>query len=136
MGSAKNGTPLLSRPQHEYFRTANYLEIDVNMHLFCYAARSAMRLLLDDAPTVLRFGWVLQGDIPEELPEQILASALAVRFTVPERAVAFVVDGVDILDAHNSRRRGHHHHHHQDESPEHKDSFPSSPCSGPASRDN
>lgn len=69
--------PLLSRPQHRYFaRGGAYLEIDLDVHSYAYLARKALHGFLGRLPgLVLDLGLVVQGNAPDELPEQVFAAA-------------------------------------------------------------
>ena len=69
-----DGKPVLTRPQHRFYRGPGYLEVDMDTHNYSYVARKGVysygRFLdafhFDSA-------FVLQGATPAELPEQVLA---------------------------------------------------------------
>ena len=72
--SSYDGKPVLTRPQHRFFRGPGYLEVDLDTHNYSYMARKGMwsySKFLD----LFEFdsAFVLQGNRDEELPEQVLA---------------------------------------------------------------
>eukprot|EP00955_Chlamydomonas_euryale_P066831 359654-Chlamydomonas_euryale.AAC.3 len=71
-----NEKPVLSRPQHTFFSGPGYLEVDVDVHTYAYAARVALQSFVQRLGTaVWDIAFVIQGNGPDELPEQVLCTA-------------------------------------------------------------
>ena len=72
LATTYNGTPFLTRPQHKYYRGDNYFEIDVDVHVFSYMARTGMAGVQQKISSVIfDFSFVVEGYGDDELPEQV-----------------------------------------------------------------
>jgi hypothetical protein len=69
-----NEKPVMTRPQHTFHFGPGYMEMDLDIHSYAFLARKAMHAFVGRLSTVVfEVGLVVQGNSPEELPEQVLA---------------------------------------------------------------
>eukprot|EP00793_Prasinoderma_coloniale_P006468 PRCOL_00001298-RA len=73
--SSYNGKPVLTRPQHKFFRGENYLEINIDLYEFAYLARKALEMFRTRVSKVtVDIAFTLEGRNEKELPEILLGS--------------------------------------------------------------
>lgn len=74
--NAYHAKPLLIRPQQHFFSGPGYMEVDLDIHSFAYLARKALGNFISRLMSaVYEYAFVVQGNGPDELPEQVLGCA-------------------------------------------------------------
>ncbi|KAH9107872.1 hypothetical protein AeMF1_016817 [Aphanomyces euteiches] len=70
-----NGQPLLTRPEHRFYRGDGYFEVDIDGYIFNYLARKGLTGITEHfGNMVVDFGFVMEGHDDDELPENVFGS--------------------------------------------------------------
>jgi hypothetical protein len=73
--AAYEGKPMMTKPQHHFYRGPGYLEVDLDAHNYAYISRKGMHSYRPDLDKmVMDCAFVIQGNRTEDLPEQVLAA--------------------------------------------------------------
>ncbi|RHY31338.1 hypothetical protein DYB25_013699, partial [Aphanomyces astaci] len=78
-----NGQPLMTRPEHRFYRGDGYFEVDIDAHLFNFLARKGLTGITQHfGNMVVDFGFVMEGQDDDELPENVFGSGRMCRVDV------------------------------------------------------
>lgn len=103
-----NEKPVLTRPQQLFFQGPGYFEVDLDVHSYAFLARKALHSFMARIrEAVWDVGLVVQGNSPDELPEQVMACGRLFRvdFEVQRPFEAFLQRAATAAAAAEASRR-------------------------------
>ncbi|RHX97111.1 hypothetical protein DYB25_006392 [Aphanomyces astaci] len=73
----------MTRPEHRFYRGDGYFEVDIDAHLFNFLARKGLTGITQHfGNMVVDFGFVMEGQDDDELPENVFGSGRMCRVDV------------------------------------------------------
>jgi len=81
---AYNGKPFLYRPQHDWYSSENYMEVNLDVHRFKFLAKKTVETFKSRLKLMtLDMAFVIEGRTREELPEKLLCAARLNKVDIP-----------------------------------------------------